>query len=183
MSEKIRVEWVAEEKLSEEAKTQIEQLNEIFFPDNLIGGRYRFGAKLPHPHRLLLWDDKVLAAHLLTVVRTVSLDGQTFQVMFIGELCVRPEFQGKGLGKMLLASLLPNIKSLDLDMALLCCRKDLQGFYEKSGWKVLDLKVMFGPTETISRCSEGIIVAKVFSAKIAQVLKSPDIVLYLGEPI
>lgn len=177
-----KLEWVAEEGLSEEAKSGIEKLNQILFPENLIGGRYRFGAKQADPHRLLLWSDGTLAGQLITVRRDARVNSESLNIAYVGEIGVLPEFQGKGMGKKLLTHLekyFPN----DADVALLCCVKEKQGFYEKCGWQLLDMKLFLGPDDERSRCADGIVMARLKSQKARDLLEGKSTSLFIGEPV
>lgn len=179
MPDKLRDEWLSDKELTPNQKLKIEELLRLFFPDHFLGGRYRFAVKQSDPHRLLIWNGTELIGHLLAVGRNVKLDGEHLKLLFVGELCVSREYQGKGIGKLLMQSLDPHLDK-KFDLVLLCCRPDLLGFYQKVGWKLLDMKVFFGPDETRSRCAEGIVVGKILTPKANSTLfKGAS--LYLGE--
>lgn len=178
----LKVEWFSDRELTSARQTQIESLIQGFFPEHLVGGRYRFGIKPTNPHRLLIWDEDELVGHLLTVKRLVNLDGEKLKLLFVGELCVRQNHQGQGIGKQLMLALEPHLEP-GYDLALLCCRAELLNFYQKSGWELLKVKVFFGPTESRSRCAEGIVVGRVLTPKARKVLIPEGVSLYLGEPI
>lgn len=86
------------------------------------------------------WTERVAAA-LTAEQRAEWLDPPHFEVV---ELHVRPSFQGRGVGSLLLAQLLSRQPH---DRALLTTQagsRQARGFYEKNGWTELG-PVDFGP--------------------------------------
>ncbi len=174
--------WVKENELTEDAKQHIERLNGFLFPENLHAGRYRFGQKQSDPHRLLLWDGHAMAGQLLAVRRDVRINGDSLHVLYVGELGLFPEYQGKGLGKLLLTSLSKYVPK-DIDVTLLCCVPEKQGFYEKCGWSLLRLPVWLGDTATSARCAQGIVMVRILTPRGKEVLARESTRLFLGQSV
>ncbi|WP_047043003.1 GNAT family N-acetyltransferase [Vibrio mexicanus] len=69
--------------------------------DPEIFSRQRYYKEAP-AHRYLLWDGDILAAHIATHEKQVEVNGETFPISGIAEVCVNTDYRGKGLIKKLL---------------------------------------------------------------------------------
>ena len=175
-------EFVTDSTISVEYADQIEALNKEFFPDNLVGGKYIFNAKHNNPKRLLLINDGLVVGHMLFVERSISIGDQPLNILYIGELMIRKEFQSKGLGKQLLNTFIQKLKTEKYDLALLICVPEKAGFYVKSGMTIFDNVTVFLKSDGEEIMADGIVVGLTFNQETNQLLSKP-VQVFLGESV
>lgn len=84
---------------------------------------------------ILMFEDDELIGHAGVTKRLVKHRDKTYLVAGIGDVAIKPELQGKGLGKLLMEKANEVIKSEGYDLGLLFCHPKLGSFYTKCGWK------------------------------------------------
>jgi nodulation protein A len=98
----------------------------------------------PRPtHRLWLEDaDSALVAHLDLEIRTIQAGEDEVIVAGVGEVATKPDLQGQGLGRRLMAELLSRLSDpLQVDFGMLQCGNQVAGFYRATGWSRIDAPV------------------------------------------
>lgn len=181
--ESSQFQWIEDKDLSLLQRQTIEYINSIFFPENLVDGIYPFDDKQLSPHRLLLQHDHSIVAHLLTVIRTIVVQQQTMQAHYVGELCVHPRYQGRGLGRELLSIYSQTMSQSSADFSILICESENLGFYEKCGWtQAKQLTVTLGPSNELSKVAEGIIFVLQHTQH-SQLILDAKTSIFLGEPV
>lgn len=107
----------------------------------------RYFQEMPR-HRYLIWDDTQLAAHIAVHEKQVMIDDQSFPISGIAEVCVQPEYRGKGLVKMLLKVIHQDALERGDAFSVLFGRTQV---YQSSGYQPTDnLKVEVKPREWMS---------------------------------
>jgi predicted GNAT family N-acyltransferase len=179
--EDYRTIYIKDDKLSENFKTQIEELNRVTFPENLIDGKYIFNQQINNPSRLIILLNNEIIAHLLTVERMVQIDQSILKIIYVGELMVRDSFRNRGIGKYLLKEF--NEKKFDSDCALLLCEQTLVEFYKKNGWiKLNDFQIELGANINSSRIADSVCMVKYYTTN-SKVLEQNGLKMFLGEPV
>ncbi|WP_440109197.1 GNAT family N-acetyltransferase [Paenibacillus sp. QZ-Y1] len=94
--------------------------------------------------RIVGYQGENAVAHLGFVRRTLRTDSNEIGILTadVGLVGIRPELQGKGVGRELLQQVAIVFRSLNLPYAFLTCREAVVPFYESGGWlRLLDSKV------------------------------------------
>lgn len=146
--------WIKDEDIDESLRSQIEELNRCFFPENLEEGKYILEKKQSNPIRLILSQDDHVIGHLLAVERNID----NMKMIYVGEVCVDERFQGQGYGKFLLEQFSNHFSPLDYDFSILCCEEKNEEFYSKHGWKNIDIDLYME-----SRKADGCVMVRNFS--------------------
>lgn len=94
----------------------------------------RYFREMPR-HRYLIWDGEILAAHIAVHEKQVMIDDQSFPISGIAEVCVQPNFRGKGLVKTLLNSVHQDAIERGDAFSILFGRTHV---YQSSGYKPTD---------------------------------------------
>jgi len=69
--------------------------------------------------------------------RNAVINQGKYQVFGLGNVCVAAEFKGKGIGAELMSSINNEINSKGY-IVILHCKEDLESFYSKFGWEIID---------------------------------------------
>jgi nodulation protein A len=132
------IEWTLrwETDLLENEHTALAALLARFYPQDaavFTGTRSWFSAR--PEGRLIGFDGGRPVAHLAFVRRMLRLEsGGSQLVADVGLVGVDPDFQGNGLGRVLLARATDTFLSLNLPFGFLTCAPELVGFYTGGGW-------------------------------------------------
>lgn len=90
----------------------------------------------PKVWRTLAWVDGDVAGHAGIVPRTAEVDGRVIAVGGISGVWTAPEHRGHGLGQAVLAAAAAFVRDdLGAAFGLLLCRRELEPFYERLGWR------------------------------------------------
>ncbi|MDF2891266.1 MAG: family N-acetyltransferase [Clostridia bacterium] len=100
------------------------------FPDLYPQDRIYY-KQLPH-FRYLVYDEKVLVAHVALDYRIMNLNGSTIKVLGIIDLCVKREYRSKKLASELLNEVDAFSRMHNIDFLLLFA--DIDGLYHKNGF-------------------------------------------------
>ena len=84
-------------------------------------------------HVCIQAPDNQIVAYLNLVGVHVSGDQQEWDMQGIGNVCVDKAYLGKGLGRIIMEEVNKFLVDTS-NVGLLLCRKELEGFYLKSGW-------------------------------------------------
>ncbi len=83
---------------------------------------------------VLMYLGNEMVGHAGITKRTVKVDSKDYLVAGVGDVAIKPELQGKGLGKLLMEKANEVIKSEDYYLGLLFCHPKLDSFYTSAGW-------------------------------------------------
>ena len=117
----INVEYLADFSVDASLDAQIRGLLTTCFtkPEDVVFKDRRYFLE-PYPHRWVIWDaDGSIIAHVGVHEKTVEAEGYTFRVGGIAEVCVHPEFRGRGYVKTLLACVHDWLMRHKFDFAIL----------------------------------------------------------------
>lgn len=139
----LRPRFAAEADLTPDDHAAISDLLVAAFPSH--AGIFRaaswHGAR--PDHRLWLGDsDGAIVAHLNFERRLIEVGDRKILVAGVGGVATHPEWQGRGLGRRLMAEL-RRVISMEkpADFGYLGCREEVVGFYERVGWHRIHRKV------------------------------------------
>ncbi|WP_199437665.1 GNAT family N-acetyltransferase [Vibrio owensii] len=101
----MRFEYILDDEVTQELDAKLRSLLSTCFTkeQDKIFQTQRYFREMPR-HRYLIWDGEILAAHIAVHEKQVMIDDQSFPISGIAEVCVQPNFRGKGLVKTLLNS-------------------------------------------------------------------------------
>lgn len=87
-------------------------------------------------YRLWMEDEQgTMIAHLDFERRDITVDGVEVAIVGVGEVATHPDWQGRGIGRQLMAQLKVVLhQQFTVAYALLQCRDEVVGYYEKVGW-------------------------------------------------
>ncbi len=127
---------VREDDLTEGEHRAIRELLVSSFPENAtaFSATSYLGAR--PEYRLWLEDTQgEILAHLDFERRLVGVGADEVLVAGIGEVAVRPDLQGRGLGRALMQEL-RRVLAVDTpaQFGLLYCLEEVAGFYARTGW-------------------------------------------------
>ncbi|GBF73565.1 hypothetical protein PA598K_01867 [Paenibacillus sp. 598K] len=92
----------------------------------------------PFDKHLILCDQKgMVIAYSNLVLREIDVEGQSIDILGVGNLCVSNEMKRQGLGRFLMSFV--NFYIIKNRMqGFLFCKDHLVSFYEQMGWKKLN---------------------------------------------
>lgn len=100
---------------------------------------------------VFVWDDSGDLVSYTGVVRTDGThDGTPVSIGGVGGIATRPDQRGKGYAAIGIGRGIDFLAGMGTDFALLVCRDELVGYYEKLGWRLFGGEVLvrqFGETE------------------------------------
>ncbi len=115
---------------------EIAGMRERIYPPEQLVDTPMHGIEWSHAQRrILLYIDDVVRAVAGIHERVVLCDGQKIAVAGVGGVMTEPEFQGQGLGKLVMLHLVDLLKKeANCAFSLLFCEDHNVGFYAKMGW-------------------------------------------------
>ena len=105
-------------------------------------------------------ENGVVISHVKVFKRSFKLEDNTYLMVGLGEVLVRPEERGKGYGSNITDVSTNWIKEVaekdKIDIAMLICKPDLVPFYSKFGWQKLPNSkgIKYGVSEEESHPTE-----------------------------
>ncbi len=136
MTTELRARLVAETDLTDADEGRIRALLVAAFPQYVeIFTAVSWYAARPD-HRLWLEDaEGRMAAHLDFEQRVIGGGDTDVFVAGVGEVATHPDWQGRGVGRLLMAELQRVLRDeLPVSFGYLNCREAVAGFYESVGW-------------------------------------------------
>ena len=115
------VEYLADSSVNASMDARIRELLTTCFtkPEDVVFKDRRYFRE-PYPHRWVIRDTQgSIIAHVGVHEKFVEADGRTFRIGGIAEVCVHPEFRGRGLVKTMLASVHDWLIRHEFDFAVL----------------------------------------------------------------
>lgn len=102
---KMDVEYLADSSVDDALDAQIRRLLTTCFtkPEDVVFKDRRYFIE-PYPHRWVIRDTQgFIVAHIGVHEKSVKSGGRTFRIGGIAEVCVHPDFRGRGFVKKMLA--------------------------------------------------------------------------------
>lgn len=103
---------------------------------------------------VFVWDESDELVSYTGVVRTEgTVDGEPVSIGGVGGIATHPDHRGKGYAAIGIGRGLDLLAGMGTDFALLVCRDELVGYYEKLGWRLFEGEVVvsqFGEPETFT---------------------------------
>ncbi|YCO01210.1 GNAT family N-acetyltransferase [Vibrio sp. VNB-15] len=157
----MRFEYILDDEVTPELDAKLRALLSTCFTkeQDKIFQTQRYFQEVPR-HRYLIWDDSQLAAHIAVHEKQVMIDDQSFPISGIAEVCVQPDYRGKGLVKLLLEAIHQDALERGDAFSVLFGRTQV---YQSSGYHSIDnLRMEVAPSKWVSTndamvCSLGII--------------------------
>ena len=121
MNRQITVEYLADSSVDASLDAELRKLLTRCFtkPEDAVFADRRYFRE-PYPHRWVIRDTKgSIIAHVGVHEKSVEADGRTFRIGGIAEVCVHPEFQGRGFVKAMLACVHDWLNRHEFDFAVL----------------------------------------------------------------
>lgn len=109
-------------------------------PFEVGGVTLRFRPK--ERHFGLQADDGTLVANTGLVMAEVEVGDDRFPVAGIGGVIVRAPFRGRGLARQVVEATLERAQSSEAEFALLFCRQDRAGLYQRLGFAEVESEVL-----------------------------------------
>ncbi len=133
----LRCRLVAERELTEAQEAAIRQLLVAAFPRSAAifsTATYYFARP---DHRLWLeTPDGTIVAHLDFEQRRIAIGAEELLIAGVGEVATHPDYQGRGLGRRLMAELQTILReACPVDFGFLECLEAVVGFYASVGWR------------------------------------------------
>ena len=141
MKHTYQVEHIAELDLETEVQQQIAALVQQVFPESEYQGRFYF-KQLAHS-RLLVSDDGKVVAHAGLDYRLMRMNETPVKVLGIIDLAVAPDYQGRGLGGLILKKAEEIARNSALGVDFLFLVADIHDYYRKFGFELAVTQVQW----------------------------------------
>lgn len=129
------VSFVSLDQVSAETREQVRGVLDSAFGDNQFFSNtqacFFSGYISERPNAVLVWSGSTLAGIAIVGARKIRLAGGGLEAITIGPLAVRPVFQGKGFGRMILSGIETLAKELGATVGYL---QGAPGFYKQFGY-------------------------------------------------
>ncbi len=102
----------------------------------------------PNTHHtlLILADLPAVMSYTAVVSKNIDHAGEIYKAYGLSGVLTNPDFRRQGYGRKIVDAAAELIASSDADLSLFTCDPHLRGFYEGSGWKVLENSPLIGGT-------------------------------------
>jgi len=151
-NDEMDVEYLADSSVDASEDAQIRGLLTTCFtkPEDAVFKDQRYFIE-PYPHRWVIRDTQgYIIAHIGVHEKTVEADGRHFRIGGIAEVCVHPEYRGRGFVKKMLSCVHDWLIRNKFDFALLFGDPCIYG---SSGYVQVDNLAHDDATATGERCS------------------------------
>ena len=151
-NDEIKVEYLADSTVDAALDAEIRGLLTTCFtkPEDVVFRDRRY-FKEPYPHRWVIRNTKgAIIAHVGVHEKTVEADGRSFRIGGIAEVCVRPDFRGRGFVRAMLACVHDWLIRHAFDFAVLFGDP---GIYGSSGYIQVDNLAHDAEPATAERCT------------------------------
>lgn len=139
-----------ETKLNKKERKLIYALQRSLFVWSKHLKKYLYYSSRPK-WRLMLWENNQLIGSVSIVERKIKLVGEHKTIGGVGNLGVKREIQGKGYARLMLKKAEGFMKKKRINFALLFCRKDRAGLYEKVGYQKMNRHVTYYSGSELSK--------------------------------
>ena len=130
----IQIKVIKEKDVTSEQDLQIKKLLCQCFPKDItVFSKTRYWNNITPKFSVVLYDCSEIIAQLATIDRVIKISEKDYSVAGISNVCVNPNYQGKGLSKKILLHAIDWVKK-DYDIGLLFCKFKLKELYNKLGW-------------------------------------------------
>ena len=150
--ETIEVEYLADSSVGAALDAQIRGLLTTCFtkPEDVVFRDRRYFVE-PYPNRWVIRDTRgVIIAHVGVHEKAVEADGRTFRIGGIAEVCVHPDFRGRGFVRAMLACVHDWLIRHEFDFAVLFGDPSI---YSSSGYVQVNNLVHDDVTSTGEKCT------------------------------
>lgn len=148
----VKVEYLADSAVDAALDAEIRRLLTTCFtkPEDIVFKDQRYFRE-PYPHRWVIRDSKgSIIAHIGVHEKSVVAGGRTFQIGGIAEVCVYPEYRGRGFVKSMLACIHDWLIGHKFDFAVLFGDPRI---YDSSGYVQVNNLVHDDETATGEKCT------------------------------
>lgn len=154
-------------ELTDSEKQDVEAINRLYNPENLVRNRYTFPKFKAPSIRIINYESGHIVSMALLVERFIKL--QTIcKVASIGEVATHPTFQHHGYATEVLQTVTTTMHEQHFAFGVLFCQPKMEEFYKRFGWQRLNNpKILIGPTKMKTRSVNGITMIH-FIAKLSQ---------------
>ncbi|MBN2455354.1 MAG: GNAT family N-acetyltransferase [Sedimentisphaerales bacterium] len=132
----MKLQILKENQIDETLDTAIKQSLARCFPDIedifLQTRAYRNNVSL---YTVILQQKDIVCAHLAVVERTITAGSDKYLVAGVANVCVLPEYRGKGFSDKILQAAAEEAKKYDFDFGLLFTNKKIKYIYARNGWR------------------------------------------------
>ena len=147
-----KVEYLPDSSVDASLDAQIRELLTTCFtkPEDVVFKTQRYFRE-PYPHRWMIRDNQnTIIAHVGVHEKSVDAAGHTFRIGGIAEVCVHPEFRGRGFIKTMLACVHDWLIRHEFDFAVLFGDPHVYG---SSGYVVVNNLIHDDVTATGESCT------------------------------
>lgn len=133
------IKFILDKAVDRELNDKIIQILTICFPDQQIFTKQRYYKETPQ-YRWYIESDSIIAAHLAIHEKKITINSEEIIIGGIAEVCVHPNYRGKGLAKKLLKASEEVIAEKGLKFSVLFGDPNV---YSSSGYRQIDNKIKY----------------------------------------
>lgn len=141
---------IREDQLTIDENNRIKNLLVSAYPQyaDIFSSASYWGAR-PQYRLLIETQDGELVSHLDFESRAIQVGKHEILIAGVGEVATHPQFQNRGLGRMLMSELHSNLQAkTTVAFAYLQCRTAVLGFYTRVGWYEVTNQVQYIDPDT-----------------------------------
>ncbi len=136
---KNKIKFIFDKDVNEELNKKIIQILSVCFPEQQIFTKQRYYKESPQ-YRWYIEDDSMIAAHMAIHEKEITINSDNILIGGVAEVCVHPNYRGKGLAKELLKASEEFIIEKGFKFSVLFGDSKV---YSSSGYKQINNKIKY----------------------------------------
>ena len=129
---------VEESQVSQELNAKLKKLLCKCFPkDKAVFSETRYWNNVPPKWPVAIEEDDSPIACCAVIERQINIADKPYIITGIGNVCVDPDYRGKGLAKKILVQAMIEAENRGYDFGILFCKEKIKDVYEKMGWLLI----------------------------------------------
>ena len=134
-----KVNYIKDADVNEEMNTRLIEILSICFDKQTVFKTQRYFKEMPH-HRWYIKDGNSIIAHVAVHDKNIKTEKGTIRIGGVAEVCVHPDYRGRGLVRKMLAVIHKWLNENGFDFAMLYGEERV---YASSGYSTIKNKIKF----------------------------------------
>ena len=140
-----KIDYLADKDVDYRIDRQLKEILSICFPEQPVFLKQRYFFEMPQ-HRWIIFSADRIIAHAALHEKQISINNSNFEMGCVAEVCVHPQFRGKGIVHLMLQKINQWLKERNFDFAFLFANHP--NVYSPSGYFVITNQIRYYDPKT-----------------------------------